>query len=358
MSVNPFQKATKQDKKLKIALAGISGSGKTMTALALATGITPAGKRIALVDTENKSASLYSDRFDFDTISLTNHHPKEFIKLIDAAIAANYGVIILDSITHAYDGINGYLQLVDSEAIRLKGDKFGAFRVPSEIWKGLLQRIVNADINIIITMRSKTKYVIEDGNNSRKTIKKMGMEPIIKENFEYEFDIFGELDIDHHLTINKTRLSLLDNKVFGGASATIGDFIKLGVSISEFLGTENFVTASEDVALKQRIEAATIMPVEVSVPKIEEPVQKEQVVATEVKPKPSARNKQPVYINKEDIQEIAQLAFGIGHTKETAQKVINSMGIASLDKCPESLKGVVISKLTDKGLLNGMQVEV
>src|SRR3954469_1300327 len=99
-----FTKAARHAVKLKLGIDGPSGSGKTLGALALAHGITNGG-RIAVADSENGSASLYSDRFNFDAISLDEHDPKIYRELIDAAVEQNYDVLVIDSLTHAWQAV-------------------------------------------------------------------------------------------------------------------------------------------------------------------------------------------------------------------------------------------------------------
>lgn len=94
-----FKKATKSQIKIRLALSGASGSGKTFSALAIAQHL---GDNIALIDTEHGSASRYADRFTFDTCELNDHHPAKYIEAIKAAESASYEVIIIDSLSHAW----------------------------------------------------------------------------------------------------------------------------------------------------------------------------------------------------------------------------------------------------------------
>jgi hypothetical protein len=102
-----FQRATKSQIKIRLALSGASGAGKTYSALAIASHLS---KKIALIDTERGSASRYADIFKFDVCELNNHHPSKYIEAITAATDAGYEVIIIDSLTHAWFA---QLELVD-----------------------------------------------------------------------------------------------------------------------------------------------------------------------------------------------------------------------------------------------------
>src|SRR5690606_34635021 len=107
-----FKKATKSQAKLRMAITGPSGSGKTYTALSVGT---PLG-RIAVIDTERGSASKYADLFDFDVLELTEYNPRNYIEAIRAACAGGYDVLIIDSLSHAWSGQGGVLELVDRAA--------------------------------------------------------------------------------------------------------------------------------------------------------------------------------------------------------------------------------------------------
>src|SRR5262245_23418069 len=107
---NPFVKATKTQAKLRMALYGPAGSGKTWTALALAIGLAKGGK-IALLDTEHTSAVKYADKFDFDTLALESFHPQKYMDAIQAAEQAGYAVLVIDSLSHAWSGKDGALEL-------------------------------------------------------------------------------------------------------------------------------------------------------------------------------------------------------------------------------------------------------
>jgi KaiC/GvpD/RAD55 family RecA-like ATPase len=106
--VTQFQKATKKQSHLRMAIDGSSGAGKTYTALVAATEIAKSRKgRIAVIDTERGSASLYSDIFDFDVLELTDFSPRNYVEAIHAAEGAGYPVIVIDSLSHAWEGEGG-----------------------------------------------------------------------------------------------------------------------------------------------------------------------------------------------------------------------------------------------------------
>ncbi len=114
-----FRKAERKQAKLRLALVGPAGSGKTFSALRIATGLvqTQNGNepgRIAMIDTERGSGELYSDRFEYDIARLDPpFEPKRYIDLIRAAEGAGYAVLIIDSLSHAWAGSGGLLDIKD-----------------------------------------------------------------------------------------------------------------------------------------------------------------------------------------------------------------------------------------------------
>ena len=162
-----------------MAITGPSGSGKTYSALAIASALAN-GKLVALVDTEHGSASKYSDIFSFDTIDMhAPFHPDKYIDAILAAAKEGYGVIILDSLTHAWSGEGGLLDVVKTIEMRMKNpNSFTAWKDATPIQNRLIEAIVSGDLHIICTMRSKTDYVRQTGSNGKITPQKVGMAPI------------------------------------------------------------------------------------------------------------------------------------------------------------------------------------
>lgn len=217
-----FQKAVKTKSKLRLSIAGPSGSGKTYTALAIAKGI---GKT-ALIDTESGSASKYADTFDFDVLELTPpFHPDKFIRAIAEASAAGYDVVIVDSLSHAWSGSGGLLEIVDDTAKRMKSsNSFAAWKDATPIQNRLIEAVVRSGIHIIATMRSKTEYILENVNG-KNIPRKVGMAPVQRDGFEYEFDVVAELDYDHNFVVTKTRCAAIDNLVVNKAGDNVSTIL-------------------------------------------------------------------------------------------------------------------------------------
>jgi DNA polymerase III delta prime subunit len=229
--MSAFQKAIKTESKLLMAISGPSGSGKTYTALAFATELAGDNGRIAVIDTEHGSASKYADLYEFDTMSMQPpYHPTRFVKGVQAAYEAGYDVLVIDSLTHAWAGTGGALELVDEASKRFKGNSYMAWGDVTPIYRGMIDTIVGAGLHVIVTMRSKTEYVLETNERGKTVPKKVGMAPISRDGVEYEFDVWMEMDIDNNGIVQKTRCPELTAKVFAKPGAEVVDILKSWLS--------------------------------------------------------------------------------------------------------------------------------
>jgi hypothetical protein len=199
-----FKKATKTQSRLRLALSGPSGSGKTYSALSIAKHL---GKTIAVIDTEHNSAIKYADKFDFDVENLTDHHPAKYVEAIKEAGKAEYDVIIIDSLSHAW-----------FKELELAGKGFDGWKNVRPLERALIDAMLSTPCHVIATMRSKTEYVMEEytkKNGDRGTApNKVGLAPIQTSGIEYEFDLAGEINLEHILTISKSRCPELSNQTF------------------------------------------------------------------------------------------------------------------------------------------------
>lgn len=207
-----FQKAERKQAKLKLALTGPSGSGKTYSALLMATGI---GKKIALIDTENASASLYADRFEFDTMVMKPPYTiPRYLEAIRAAIGARYDVLIIDSLSHAWAGEGGILDKKAKLDSRVGSNSFTNWSSLTPEQEQLFSGIMNADINMICTMRSKQEYVLEQNERGKQVPRKVGMAPIQRDGAEYQFTTVFDMAMDHSASTSKDRTGLFDGQLF------------------------------------------------------------------------------------------------------------------------------------------------
>jgi len=243
-----FTPAVRATKKARIAIYGASGSGKTYTSLSIASGL---GERIALIDTERGSSQLYADHFKFDALNLTQHHPDNFIAAIRAAESAAYDVLIIDSLTHAWLAI---LDAVDATKGNTFTDGWGKTGTP--LYNKLVAAILDAKLHVIVCMRSKTEYVVEEQTNSQgrsvKAPKKVGLAPVMRPDTEYEFDLVLTMDDANNATISKTRLGDLipvrTNRPDLMMGCKIRDYLASGATLAE---RAEPATPAPDQSMKQ-----------------------------------------------------------------------------------------------------------
>lgn len=205
-----FKKAERMQTKLKIALTGPSGSGKTFSSLLLATGL---GQKIAVIDTENRSAALYSDRFEFDLMELEPPYTVDkYLNGIRAAQQAGYDVLIVDSISHQWAGEGGILE--KKSALDSHGGNsytnWGKLTPEQERFKSA---ILQSDIHLICTMRSKQEYVLQQNEKGKQAPIKVGMAPIQRDGMEYEFTTVFDIGMDHNAIASKDRTGLFDGVI-------------------------------------------------------------------------------------------------------------------------------------------------
>lgn len=202
-----FVRATKAQSKLRLAIFGPSGAGKTFSALRIAVGM---GGGIAVIDTERGSASKYADRFAFDVLDLTAHGVDKYVAAIDAAARAGYNVLIIDSLSH------GWRELVE-EVDRIAKAKYNsntwaAWREGNPKQLALVNAILNFPGHVIATMRSKTEWVIETSDRGKAVPKRVGLSPEQGKGIEYEFDMMIEMSPEHFGVVTKDRTGQFQDK--------------------------------------------------------------------------------------------------------------------------------------------------
>lgn len=223
-----FTKATKRATHLRLALIGPAGSGKTYSALAIAAAL---DRRVALIDTEHGSASKYANLWNFDTLELDTFHPQTYMDAIRTAESARYDVLILDSLSHAWSGKDGALELVDRAARKLKtANTFAAWRDITPLHNQLVNTILGAQLHIIATMRTKMEYAQERDEKGRTVIRKIGLAPVQRDGIEYEFDVVGDLDLENVLTISKSRCPALTGAVIAKPGAPLAQTLAAWLS--------------------------------------------------------------------------------------------------------------------------------
>lgn len=190
---------------------GPSGSGKTMTSLILASAL---GDKIAVVDTESGSASKYADMFDFDVAAIDDYHVDNYIQAMADAVKGGYDVLVIDSLSHAWSGKGGVLEQVDNIAARMrKPDTFSAWKDGGKMHQKLINAIISVPLHVVCTMRTKTTYVREKDERGKTEIRNVGLQPVQRDDVEYEFDAIVSMDIDSNAVVTKTRCPGMKGKV-------------------------------------------------------------------------------------------------------------------------------------------------
>jgi hypothetical protein len=222
-----IRKATRRKAKLRLALLGPTGSGKTMSALKLAFGI---GGKVGVIDTENGSADLYAHLGDYDVITLGKPYTvQSYRDAISAFERAGYDVIIIDSLTHAWAGDGGLLAKQGQVEKRV-GNSFAAWREITPDHNALVEAMLASPAHVIGTMRVKTEYVLEENERGKKVPRKVGMQPVQRDGMEYEFTVVMDVDADHKASASKDRTTL-----FSGWYDTISE--ETGRKLREWLET-------------------------------------------------------------------------------------------------------------------------
>jgi len=213
MSEFEIHRATKRRAKLRLGMSGPAGSGKTYSALLIASGL---GGRIGMIDTEHGSGDLYADLLPegYDVLRLAPPFtPGRYIEAIRALEQAGVTTIIIDSLTHAWSGEGGSLDRQGKIADR-SGNSWQAWRQVTPEHNALVEALLQSRCHIIATMRAKTEYVQEkDDRTGKQVVRKIGLAPIMRDGIDYEFTIFMELDAQHNAFVGKDRTRLFDGQI-------------------------------------------------------------------------------------------------------------------------------------------------
>ena len=229
-----FKKAKRSLSKLRLAIQGPSGCGKTYGALLLAKGL---GGSIAVIDTERGSASLYSDvegMPEFDVLDLeAPYTPERYIEAITAAEEAGYDILIIDSMTHEWSGVGGCLEINDMlTRTKYKNNSYAAWNAVTPRHRKFVDKMLASKCHIIATIRSKTDFVQEE-QNGKKVVKKVGMKAEQRDGMDYEFTVVFDVTSDDHIaTTSKDRTSLFGDPMH--LSEQVGQQIAQWLNSAEF----------------------------------------------------------------------------------------------------------------------------
>jgi len=199
-----FTRAERKRAKARILIEGPSGSGKSYSAIRLAKGI---GGRIAAIDTEHGSLSMYSDVGEFDVMELSApFSPDRYCAAIREAEQAGYDVLIIDSITHEWSGEGGILDILEKTPAP-GGNSWGRWGVVTPKHNRFVETMLQSPLHIIATTRSKTEWTQGDD----KKPKKVGLAPQQRDGIDYEFTLVFSVQADNHVaSVSKDRTAQFD----------------------------------------------------------------------------------------------------------------------------------------------------
>src|SRR5688572_12196186 len=203
-----LQQASRKRARIKMALQGPSGSGKTMSALLAAFGLCNDWNKIAVIDTENHSAELYSHLGQYNVVNIGGpYNPEKYIAAINLCEQSGMDVIIIDSISHEWEGSGGILDTHSNMA----GNSFTNWGKLTPRHNAFIQAILQSPAHIIGTIRSKQDYVLNE-KNGKMVPEKVGLKGVTRDGMDYEFTLVFDVDIKHNVLASKDRTGLFTDK--------------------------------------------------------------------------------------------------------------------------------------------------
>lgn len=207
---------------IKMAVQGPSGSGKTYSSLLIANGLCKDWSKIGIIDTEYHSAHLYSSLGRYNVLSLEEpFSPERYIDAIESCEKAGMKVIIIDSISHEWEGTGGILDVHGNMA----GNSFTNWSKLTPRHNAFVQKILQSPCHIIATIRSKQDYVLTD-KNGKMVPEKVGLKGVTRDGMDYEFSLVLDLDIKHQATASKDRTGLFMDKFAFPPSTLTGERLR------------------------------------------------------------------------------------------------------------------------------------
>jgi energy-coupling factor transporter ATP-binding protein EcfA2 len=201
-------KAQRKQAVIKMGLQGPSGSGKTYSALLLAFGLAKDWDKVAVIDSENHSADLYAHLGEYSVVSIRPpFSPEKYIEAITLCEAAGMEVIIIDSISHEWDGQGGIIDLHSN----MMGNSFTNLGKVTPLHNSFVNKILQSPVHVIATIRSKQDYILSE-RNGKMIPEKIGLKGVTRDGMDYEFTIVLDLDLKHNATASKDRTGLFMDK--------------------------------------------------------------------------------------------------------------------------------------------------
>lgn len=209
-----FRKATRKKAKIRLGLSAVSGGGKTYSAILIAKGITGDLSKVAIIDTENGSADLYENLGDYNVLPITAPFtPEKYIDAIKLCESKGMEVIIIDSITHEWDGKGGCLEIAETIAqASASKNSYTAWGKVTPRHQSFIDAMLQSKAHIITTVRRKQDYEMSKDNNGKTKVEKAGLKEVTREGWEYELTVNLQLDTAHQAVASKDRTGLFMGK--------------------------------------------------------------------------------------------------------------------------------------------------
>jgi hypothetical protein len=223
-----LRKASRAKSKIRLGLSAVSGGGKTYSAILIAKGLTGDLSKVAIIDTENGSADLYEHLGDYNVLPLLPPYtPERYIAAIKECEKAGMDVIIIDSITHEWNGKGGCLEIADqiTQASPSK-NSYTAWAKVTPRHQAFIDAMLQSPSHIITTVRRKQDYEMNKDHNGKVKVEKAGLSEVTREGWEYELTINLQLDTSHTATASKDRTGLFMGKPEFIPSEETGTIIK------------------------------------------------------------------------------------------------------------------------------------
>jgi hypothetical protein len=229
-----LQQATRQQARIRLGIQGPAGSGKTLGALQVAYGLCADYSKIAVIDTEYGSASLYSHLGAYKVLSLSApFSPERYIDAVNICEAAGMEVIIIDSMSQAWEGPGGILDIHNS----MIGNSFTNWNRVTPRHNALVQAVLQSPCHVLVTIRSKQDYVLTTNSQGKTTPEKVGLRGVQREGLDYELTTLFEINIKHQVTASKDRTSLFAGKPEFRLTPAIGqrlsDWCNQGAAVNQ-----------------------------------------------------------------------------------------------------------------------------
>lgn len=207
-----LKKAKREKAKMRIGLFGAPNSGKTYSALLLGFGLVQDWSKVAVIDTEHGSANLYAHLGGYSVWELTPPYtPERYIEAIKECENQGVEALIIDSISHEWDGEGGLLE-AQKKLEESARNSFTTWGKITPRHNAFINAILTCKMHVIACGRCKVEYVLSENDKGRQVPQKVGTKPITRDGFDYELTTSFELAHNHLATCSKDRTGLFSDK--------------------------------------------------------------------------------------------------------------------------------------------------